>query len=122
MLRELSEEEKVGRLAALGGALSDPIRVRMLGLMARASSDGRGCCDLPEDEEEPAGICVCEFMECYDLAQSKASYHLGKLREAGLVREERRGRWSYYSIKEEVAEEFVEGLAGYLGMNHGEKR
>jgi ArsR family transcriptional regulator len=116
MLREASEE-RVGRLAALGGALSDPIRVRMLGFMARASAGGRGCCDLPEDEEEPAGICVCEFVESYDLAQSKASYHLGKLREAGLVREERRGRWSYYSLSHEAVSGFLGDLGGYLGVD-----
>ena len=35
------------------------------------------------------------------MGQSKVSYHLGKLKEAGLVREERRGKWSFYSLDRE---------------------
>jgi ArsR family transcriptional regulator len=88
----------VDRLVALGRALSDPIRVRMLGMMA----DGRGCCDfsgrgVPANEGEE-GICVCEFEEHFVMGQSKVSYHLRKLKDAGLVREERRGKWSFYSL------------------------
>ena len=56
-------EEGVDRLVALGRALSDPIRVRMLSMMA----DGRGCCDFSDSgvpaEEGDEGICVCEFEE-----------------------------------------------------------
>ena len=60
------------RLVALGRALSDPIRVRMLGMMA----DGRGCCDfsdssVPADEGEE-GICVCEFEEVFSWASPRS--------------------------------------------------
>ena len=95
--------------------MSDPIRVRMVGLMARAASGGRGCCGLPE--QEAPGICVCEFMEYFGLAQSKASYHLGKLREAGLVSEQRQGRWSYYSLRHDALSERLGELAEYLGTD-----
>ena len=94
-------EREVERIIALGRALSDPIRVRMLGMIA----GGRSCCDLPDlgvpAEEEDKGICVCEFEGYYGMGQSKVSYHLGKLKEAGLVREERRGKWSFYSLDRE---------------------
>jgi ArsR family transcriptional regulator len=98
-----ASEEGVDRLVALGRALSDPIRVRMLGMMA----DGRGCCDfsdsgVPADEGEE-GICVCEFEEVFSMGQSKVSYHMRKLKDAGLVREERRGKWSFYSLDREAA-------------------
>lgn len=100
--------ERVGRLVALGRALSDPIRVRMLGMMA----DGRGCCDFSGSEAPAAdgdeGICVCEFEEAFGMGQSKVSYHIKKLKDAGLVREEKRGRWSFYSLDREAA-------AGLLG-------
>ena len=106
----------VERVVALGRALSDPIRVRMLGMMA----GGRGCCSLPDcgvpAEDQDAGICVCEFEECFEMGQSKVSYHLGKLREAGLVREERRGRWSFYSLDREAAGGLLAGVAGYLDV------
>jgi len=108
------DEARVGRLVALGGALSDPIRVRMLGMMA----GGRGCCSLPDCgvpvENQDAGICVCEFEAFFGMGQSKVSYHIKKLREAGLVREERRGRWSFYSLDREAAEGLLSETAGWL--------
>jgi ArsR family transcriptional regulator len=107
--RDVPQEDKgVDRLVALGRALSDPIRVRMLSMMA----EGRSCCDfsdsgVPADEGEE-GICVCEFEEVFGMGQSKVSYHVKKLKDAGLVREERRGKWSFYSLDREAA-------AGLLG-------
>jgi ArsR family transcriptional regulator, arsenate/arsenite/antimonite-responsive transcriptional repressor len=112
----------VKRVVALGRALSDPIRVRMLGMLAAEAESGRGCCDLPDlgapvgSEGDSPGICVCEFEECFEMGQSKVSYHLGKLREAGLVREERRGRWSFYSLDREAAGGLLAGVAGYLDV------
>ena len=100
-------DERVDGLVALGRALSDPIRVRMLAMMA----EGRSCCDLPDlgvpvgglDE----GICVCEFEDVFGMGQSRVSYHVRKLKDAGLVREEKRGRWSFYSLNREAAERLL---------------
>lgn len=82
-------------------ALSDPIRVRMIRLLA----EGRERVGFPPIQvlhvPGPAdidGICVYEFQEAFHLGQSKVSYHLRILREAGLVVEESRGKWSFYSI------------------------
>ena len=113
------EEERVRRLVALGRALSDPIRVTMLGMLA----GGRGCCDLPNCGvpaiDQDAGICVCEFERYFDVGQSKVSYHLGKLKEAGLVREERRGKWSFYSLDHEAADQLLTATAAHLGDDPG---
>jgi ArsR family transcriptional regulator len=106
---EALQEERAGRLVALGRALSDPIRVSMLGMMARVTFAGRGCCALPDlgvpvgEEDENIGVCVCEFEGYYGMGQSKVSYHIGKLKEAGLVREKKRGKWSFYSLDREAA-------------------
>jgi ArsR family transcriptional regulator len=100
-------EERVARLVALGRALSDPIRVRMLGMMA----EGRSCCDLPD-----RGICVCEFEEYFGMGQSKVSYHVGKLKEAGLVHEERRGKWSFYALDQEAVRRLLGESVEYLGV------
>lgn len=113
-VRKDDPEEGVDRLVALGRALSDPIRVRMLGMMA----DGRGCCDfsgsgVPADEGDE-GICVCEFEDHFDMGQSKISYHIRKLKDAGLVREERRGKWSFYSLDRGAAEELLSEAADRL--------
>ena len=106
--------ERAGRLVALGRALSDPIRVRMLGMLA----EGRGCCELPDcgvpANDQDAGICVCEFERYFDAGQSKVSYHLGKLKAAGLVHEERRGKWSFYSLDREAAGRLLAETAAHL--------
>ena len=101
------DEDRIGRVVALGRALSDPIRVRMLGMMA----GGRSCCGLPDlgtpAEDEDKGICVCEFEDYFGMGQSRVSYHVGKLKEAGLVGEERRGKWSFYSLDRAAARELL---------------
>ena len=98
------EEVRISRLVALGQALSDPKRVKMLGMIA----GGRGCCDLPNlgvpVGEEDTGICVCEFEDYFGMGQSKVSYHIRKLKDAGLVKEEKRGKWSFYSLDREAAD------------------
>ena len=110
----LSVEDRVERLVALGRAISDPIRVRMLGMMA----EGRRCCDLPDlgvpAEQQDKGLCVCEFEDYFGMGQSKVSYHMKKLKEAGLVREERRGKWSFYSLDREIAGELLGQAADHL--------
>jgi ArsR family transcriptional regulator, arsenate/arsenite/antimonite-responsive transcriptional repressor len=120
-VRRDATEEGLARLVALGRALSDPIRVRMLTMMA----DGRSCCDfsdsgVPADEGEE-GICVCEFEDQFSMGQSKVSYHMRKLKDAGLVREERRGKWSFYSIDQEAAGELL-GAAAERLLSSPEKR
>ena len=116
-LGTVDEGARVGRLVALGGALSDPIRVRMLGMMA----GGRGCCSLPDcgvpAEDQDAGICVCEFEAYFGMGQSKVSYHMKQLREAGLVQEERRGRWSFYSLNRAATGGLIAETADHLGLD-----
>jgi ArsR family transcriptional regulator len=111
---DVGGEERAGRLVAFGRALSDPIRVQMLGMLA----GGRGCCELPDcgvpAKDQDAGICVCEFERFFDAGQSKISYHLGKLKAAGLVHEERRGKWSFYSLDREAAGRLLAETAANL--------
>ncbi len=68
------------RMADLCHALSDGTRLRILAM-------------LREGER-----CVCELQEALGAAQSRLSFHLRVLREAGLVTDRREGRWSYYAI------------------------
>lgn len=104
-------EDRTQRLVALGRAISDPIRVRMLAMMA----EGRHCCDLPDcgvpAVEGDAGICVCEFEAAFGMSQSKVSYHVKKLEDAGLVRKEKRGKWTFYSLDASASS----GLLGDAG-------
>jgi ArsR family transcriptional regulator len=108
------------RVVLMAKALSDPIRVRMLNLMAA----GRGCCGLPSvaampvpGSVEPEGICVCEFQDRYNLGQSKVSYHLRVLKEAGLVSEECRGKWTFYTINKPAARAIIGLVQGQLQLD-----
>jgi len=58
--------------------------------------------------------CVCELQDELDAAQSRLSFHLKVLKEAGLVRDRREGRWSYYALVPETlgaAHDVVRALA-----------
>lgn len=61
-------------------ALSDPLRIKVL--------------ELLRDQE----LCVCDLSDTLKVAQSKLSFHLKTLKEAGLVRSRQEGRWIYYSL------------------------
>jgi DNA-binding transcriptional ArsR family regulator len=61
-------------------AASDPCRIQILKL-------------LKEGE-----LCVCEIMTALDRPQSTTSHHLSILKEAGLIRERRAGKWSHYRL------------------------
>ena len=107
--------DKAERLAAAARALSDPIRLRMLAQMTAAQ-----CCRGPaaggSAGAEPEGVCVCELQGLYGLAQSKVSYHLRVLREAGLVHETKRGKWGFYAVDEAAARAALAELGDLLGL------
>ena len=48
--------------------------------------------------------CACDFTSCCDVGQPTVSHHLRVLREAGVVRSERRGQWIFYRLAPDVAE------------------
>jgi len=78
---------KLDRSVALFHALSDSTRLAILGM-------------LREGEK-----CVCDLQDELDAAQSRLSFHLKVLREAGLVVDRKEGRWSYYRIAPEALAE-----------------
>lgn len=55
--------------------------------------------------------CVCELQDELDAAQSRLSFHLRKLKDAGVVSDRREGRWVYYSLVPEALEE----MRSFLG-------
>ena len=85
---DLLPEAEVEVLAKAAKALSDPIRLQMLYLLGQRW-DLRTC---GED------LCTCEFEELLGLSQSKVSYHLNLLLQAGLITRETRGTWSHYRL------------------------
>jgi ArsR family transcriptional regulator len=55
--------------------------------------------------------CVCELQEALDAAQSRLSFHLKTLKDAGLVTDRRAGRWVYYSLNREA----LDDIAAFAG-------
>jgi len=51
--------------------------------------------------------CVCELQEVLDAAQSRLSFHLKVLKDAGLVTDRRDGRWVYYALNGDALNEIV---------------
>jgi ArsR family transcriptional regulator len=108
----------VTQLARIAKALSDPIRLKMIGILA----EGRDCCELPDlctrnvpGTGIPAGICVCEFQQQFGLGQSRTSYNLRVLKEAGLVTEETRGKWTFYELDRGALAAALHALQGLAG-------
>lgn len=52
--------------------------------------------------------CVCDLQDLLDASQSRLSYHLKTLKEAGLISDRREGRWAYYSLVPGALEPVVE--------------
>src|ERR1700760_1679755 len=76
-------ESQAVQLAAMFKALGDPVRLRLLSLIA----------------SHPGGeACVCEISPTFDVSQPTISHHLKLLRSAGLLDCERRGTWVYYWV------------------------
>jgi ArsR family transcriptional regulator, arsenate/arsenite/antimonite-responsive transcriptional repressor len=82
-------EEAVTRLKAL----ADGKRLRIVALLAGGER------------------CVCHLQEELDVAQPLLSFHLKKLKEAGLVTDRRDGRWVHYSLDREALDELREFLS-----------
>ena len=52
--------------------------------------------------------CVCELTDALDAAQSRLSFHLRVLKDAGLVTDRREGRWMYYTVNAEALAEVAD--------------
>jgi len=90
-------------------ALSDPIRYRILMMLAGSQT---GCCQVISNDqvETAAGMCNCEIMYELGMIQSRVSYHMKELVETGLVNEEQRGRWKYYFLNRQKITEYIAQL------------
>jgi ArsR family transcriptional regulator len=81
------------RARALFKALADPIRLQIIEALASGER------------------CVCELTSALGLAQSKLSFHLKVLKEAGMLADRQKGRWVYYRLRSEAIEELRSWLA-----------
>lgn len=89
------DEEQAVDLARVFKALGDPVRLRLLSMIASKAG---------------GEVCVCDLTPAFDLSQPTISHHLKLLRQAGLIDCERRGTWVYYRLLPETTDR----LAGLL--------
>jgi ArsR family transcriptional regulator len=74
--------DEAAELAAAFKVLADPIRLRLLSLIAGA--DG--------------GMCTCDLVEPIGRSQPTISHHLSILTDAGLVERTQRGKWAWFTV------------------------
>ena len=81
LAREPLTGDQAVELARVFKAMGDPVRLRLLSLIA---------------SHEGGEACVCDLTDVFDLTGPTISHHLKVLREAGLIEGDRRGMWIYY--------------------------
>lgn len=98
LVREPLSPEAAGELAGQLKALSDPVRLRLLSVVA---------------SHHGGEACVCDLSAGIALSQPTISHHLKMLKTAGLLASERRGSWVYYRIIPEA----LQRLSDLLGAD-----
>jgi ArsR family transcriptional regulator len=83
------------RAAAIFHALSDPIRIEVLELLRHGEQ------------------CVCELMDELDMSQSRLSWHLKTLADAGIIAARRDGRWNFYTLNPDALVEAHDILVSF---------
>lgn len=93
-------EDLAVELATVFKALGDPVRLRLLSMIAsRAGGE----------------VCVCELTPAFELSQPTVSHHLKLLRHAGLINCQRRGTWVYYWLLPETTDKLAALLSRPVG-------
>lgn len=87
LAREPLTQDQAVELSHLFKAMADPVRLRLLSLIA-SHAGGEAC--------------VCDLTGAFDLTGPTISHHLKVLRESGLITGDRRGTWVYYRVHPEV--------------------
>jgi ArsR family transcriptional regulator len=97
LLREPMSTDLAERVVPLLKALADPVRLRLVSIVA-ASEGGEAC--------------VCDLNDAFDLSQPTISHHLKVLHDAGLLDRTKRGVWVYYAVRREVLADVAALIGG----------
>jgi len=105
LAREPLDSAQAATLAPMFKALGDPVRLRLLSMIASTAG---------------GEVCVCDLTGPFDVTGPTISHHLRVLREAGLIDSERRGTWVYYWVVPGVLDQLasiltVEGSPAHAG-------
>jgi len=96
-MREPISQDAAERVSRLLKALADPVRLRLLSLVA-SHADGEAC--------------VCDLNDAFELSQPTISHHLKVLHESGLLDRTKRGVWVYYRIRSEAMADLAALIGG----------
>lgn len=77
------DESDADTLAHQLKALADPVRLRIVSMVATSDT---------------GDVCACDFPEILDRSQPTVSHHLRQLVTAGILRREQRGKWAWFSL------------------------
>ena len=94
--REPLRQDQADQIAPLLKALADPVRLRLMSLVA---------------SHEGGEACVCDLNDAFALSQPTISHHLKVLHEVGLLDRSKRGVWVYYRARSDA----LAGLAELIG-------
>ena len=94
VLAEPLQEVEAEDLAAAFKVLADPVRLRLLSLIAAAGE-----------------MCACDLVEPIGRSQPTISHHLSILAEAGLLTREQRGKWAFFAVVPERVSVLRDALA-----------
>jgi ArsR family transcriptional regulator len=87
LMQQPLSQDHAERVSPLPKALADPVRLRLLSLVA-SHADGEAC--------------VCDLAEAFDLSQPTISHHLKVLHDVGLLDQTKRGVWVYYRVRRDA--------------------
>jgi ArsR family transcriptional regulator len=97
LTREPLSADQAERIAPLLKALADPVRLRLLSLVA---------------SHEGGEACVCDLSDAFELSQPTISHHLKVLHEVGLLDRAKRGVWVYYAVRRDALTDVAALIGG----------
>jgi DNA-binding transcriptional ArsR family regulator len=108
--------EQIEKLSDLFKLFADPTRLKMIKMIGQGNTDVTLEECTPESCTGRGGpLCVNALVNQLDISQSAVSQHLRVLRQAGIVRGERKGSFVHYSLNRDSLEKFKELFKGEMG-------
>jgi ArsR family transcriptional regulator len=86
VLRAPLDDDEADRLAASLKALADPTRIRLISMLATC---------------EGGELCACDLPSALGKSQPTTSHHLRLLMDAGLIEREQRGKWAWFTLRQD---------------------
>lgn len=97
LLRAALDEHEADELAEILKALADPVRLRLVSIIASAES---------------GEVCACDLPGLVDRTQPTVSHHLSLLTKTGIVDREQRGKWAWFRLRPERLDAIAATLTG----------